>query len=155
MGKTECARALLVRAQRGHDLVQWVDVDALWLHQPWRVDEATIGMLQSNLTAVLANAVRAGVDVVVVTWVFQEPRFHDLVVGLAPAGTEVLTIQLVVDEVEWRKRFKDDPDRPPIDAFYVERYRQAQATPADHRIEVTHSTAVEVAAAIARVAGLE
>lgn len=77
------------------------------------------------------------------------------VVGLAPEGTEVVKVQLVIDEPEWRARFGDDRDRPPLDGFYVGRYRQAQATPADHRVDVTNSTAPEVAAEVARVTGLD
>ena len=38
IGKTSVARRLLEIAIAGRTLVQWVDVDALWLHQPWRVD---------------------------------------------------------------------------------------------------------------------
>ena len=90
-GDRACSARGVAEVRLGQLLVHWVDVDALWLHQPWRVDEAMIGMLHANLTAVLANAKQAGVDVVV-TWVFQESRFHDLVVGLAPDGTEVVTI---------------------------------------------------------------
>ena len=37
IGKTSVARRLLEIAIAGRTLVQWVDVDALWLHQPWRV----------------------------------------------------------------------------------------------------------------------
>jgi hypothetical protein len=40
----------------GDPLVQWIDVDALWQHQPWRVDDRTKLMLQRNLQAMLANA---------------------------------------------------------------------------------------------------
>lgn len=74
VGKSATARALLGRAAHGDRLVQWVDVDNLWLHQPWCVSAALRSMLQANLRAVLANADAARVDIVVVTWVFQGPE---------------------------------------------------------------------------------
>lgn len=74
VGKSATARALLGRAAHGDRLVQRVDVDNLWLHQPWCVSAALRSMLQANLRAVLANADAARVDIVVVTWVFQGPE---------------------------------------------------------------------------------
>lgn len=86
-GKSETARELLVIAQAGDDLVQWVDVDTLWLHQPWRVDHAMINMLHANLAAVLANADHAGVTTLILTWVYQDTSYHRLVLNLAANHT--------------------------------------------------------------------
>lgn len=60
-----------------------------------------------------------------------------------------------IAEQEWRTSFRGDANRPPIDNFFVERYQQAQATPADYRLNVTDCTLDRVAAQIARIAGLE
>jgi hypothetical protein len=102
VGKTSVARQLLHIAAHGTSLVQWVDVDALWLHQPWRVDERTKRMVQSNLAAVMNNGLIAGVEVLLVTWVFQSPEMHALVRRLAPPEVSLETIQLHVDETTWR-----------------------------------------------------
>ncbi len=155
VGKTTAARWLLHIAARGESLVQWVDVDALWLHQPWRVDERTKRMVQSNLAAVMTNALTAGVEVLVVTWVFQDPDMHALVGRLAPREASIESIQLLVDESTWRTRFGSSGDRPGIDSFYLGRYVGAQGTPADHVIDTTTLGPQEVAEAVAATIGLD
>ena len=127
VGKTTVARRLHHLAARGTSLVQWVEVDALWLHQSWRVDESTKRMVQSNLAAVMTNALIAGVDVLVVTWVFHGPEMHDLVRRLAPREATFESIQLLVDETTWRSRFDSGGDRAAIDSFYVNRYTVRRA----------------------------
>ena len=154
VGKTSVGRALLRRAMAGDHLVQWVDVDALWLHQPWRVDDRTKTMVQQNLAAVMANARTAGVDTLVVTWVFQSEDMQRLVEGLAPDGVAVVRVQLVADEATWRARFEADPERPPIDGFLLDRYATSQATPADHRIDVSTMGPDAAADAVVEVLGL-
>jgi hypothetical protein len=153
VGKTSAAEKLLLLAAAGDVWVQWVDVDALWRHQPWRVDSVTKRLLQDNLRAVLGHAATAGIDIVVVTWVFQDSSFHDLVIGLAPPNVQVTTVQLLIDETAWRTRFGAD-DRPPIDEFFRDRYRAAQQTPADHRIDVSTLDATATATAVADAIGL-
>ncbi len=154
IGKSSVCRSLLGRAAEGSALVQWVDVDALWLHQPWRVDARTRAMVQANLAAVMSNAQRAGIDVLLVTWVFQNEAMHALVARQAPEGVAIETVQLVAEESTWRDRFTSDPARPPIDGFYEGRYADANATPADHRIETDGRDPGEVAALLAEVLGL-
>lgn len=154
VGKTVAARELLGIAATGERLVQWVDVDALWLHQPWRVDDRTKAMVESNLRCVLANSLRAGVNVVVVTWVFQNQGMHSLVRALLPDGASVLTIQLLASEERWRERFEGDGDRPAIDDFFLTRYAEAQATPADHRLDTNCMRPHEVAAEVAHLVGI-
>ena len=154
VGKSTVAHRLLHIAARGTPLVQWVDVDALWLHQPWRVDQRTKEMVQSNLAAVMTSALHAGVDVLVVTWVFQSPAMHALVRRLAPSGASIETIQLLVDEPAWRARFGSGRDRPPIDSFFASRYVDAQSTPADHLIDTTDLDPQQVAEALAATLGL-
>ncbi|HEY1179227.1 MAG TPA: hypothetical protein VGF17_23990, partial [Phytomonospora sp.] len=134
VGKTSTATELLHLAQGGSELVQWVDVDALWSHQPWHVDAAMISMVQANLRAVIGNAATAGVELLLVTWVFQEASFHELLRELAPDGVKVATVQLLAREATWRERWAADPARPPIDEFFTDRYRAAQATPADFAV---------------------
>lgn len=156
IGKTAAAENLLVDiAARGNTLVQWIDVDSLWRHQPWRVDDATITLLQKNLSAVLNNAASAGMDIALVTWVFQDPSFHDLVVRLAPGGVDVTTVQLCAQEHVWRNRFESDHYRPPIDEFFSARYFAAQRTPTDHSIETTTLDPAAVASEIARAIRLD
>jgi len=137
VGKSAVGRALLFKVMLGERLVQWVDVDALWLHQPWRVDDQTKTMVQENLRCVMANAAAGGVDTLVITWVFQGPEMHALVEGLAPTGAEILRVQLVADEAPWRARFEADVERPPLNDFFIDRYRAAQLTPVDHRVDVS------------------
>jgi len=96
-----------------------------------------IAMLEANLSAVIRNASSSGVDILLVTWVFQETSFHEMLRRLAPDGTEIMTVQLRVNEAEWRQRFADDCSRPPIDTFFLDRYRAAQTTPADRVIDTT------------------
>ena len=154
VGKTVVARCLLKVAAKGSALVQWMDVDARWLHQPWRVDERTKAMVQANLVAVMMNASEAEVDLLVVTWVFQDAGMHALVSGLAPEGVSIETVQLVAEEPAWRRRFSSDPERAPIDSFYERRFAEANATPADHRLVTDDRTPKEIAAALAAILDL-
>ncbi len=133
--------------------MRWVDVDALWLHQPWRVDTRTKAMVQANLKAVMKNALAAQVELLVVTWVFQNSEMHALVSELAPDGVSIETVQFVASEATWRQRFSSDPERPPIDDFYEDRYAGANATPADHRLSTDDRMPREVASALAKILG--
>jgi hypothetical protein len=135
----------------GGPLVQWIDVDALWQHQPWRVDDRTKLMLQKNLQAMLANAEAASVDVVIVTWVYQSGELHKLVADLAPLNSEPFTIQLRATAPVWRERFALDAVRPAIDEFYEHRYSAAQSTPADHIIETDGLNVTQIATKILRL----
>lgn len=135
----------------GDPLVQWIDVDALWQHQPWRVDDRTKLMLQRNLQAMLANADAAGVDVVIVTWVYQSGEFHNLVTDLAPPNSEPFRVQLRASDAVWRERFARDAVRPGIDEFYEHRYLSAQSTPADHIIETDGLDATQIASMVLTV----
>lgn len=154
VGKSTTARELLRHAAAGPVLVQWVEVDALWSHQPWRVDEVTVAMLHGNLRAVLANAAVAAVEVLLVTWVFQDSAMHDLIGGLAPEGSEISTVQLRLGEEAWRERFVADVTRPGIDQFFEQRYCQAQSTVADHLIDVDGLAPHEIATAVSSAIGL-
>ena len=154
VGKTAAAREALRLAAGGSILMQWIDVDALWAHQPWRVDETMIAMLEANLSAVIRNASSSGVDILLVTWVFQETAFHDMLRRLAPDGTEIMTVQLRVSEAEWRQRFADDCSRPLIDTFFLDRYRAAQTTSADRVIDTTGLDRASVARAVAQAIGI-
>jgi hypothetical protein len=154
IGKTAAARRLLRLAEAGPLLVQWVDVDALWLHQPWRTDEPMTSMLRANLRAVADNGARAGVDVLVITWVFQSVDMHRLVLSLLPAGTAAVSVQLHASEGTWRRRFEADPERPPVSEFYQHRYEQAQDVAADHVVDTDGLTPGEIAGRVATAAGL-
>jgi len=154
VGKSTVAREVLKLCRRDtsehsrdHPLVQWVDVDALWWHQPWHPDETLRAMVRDNLRAVLANSAAAGVDTVVLTWVFQSAQLRDLLVSLAPAGTAVTSAQLVASEESWRQRFAADPERGTVDEFYADRYASAQesAGSADLVLDTTSRSAVECA----------
>lgn len=155
VGKTATARECLRLAISGPALVQWVDVDGLWAHQPWRVDDTMIAMLHGNLRAMIKNAAAAGVDILIVTWVFQDSSFHDLLNALAPDGVRTTTIQLRLSEAAWRTRFNSDPDRPEIDAFYINRYQAAQSTPVDHAIDTDSLNTPSVAMAVMAASGLQ
>lgn len=154
VGKSTVARELLTLVATGDRLVQWIDVDDLWQHRPWRVDETTRTMLHGNLRTVLANADAGGVDIAVVTWVFQSRQMQELVRDLAPSGIAVRTIQLRADTECWRQRFESDQRRPAIDDFYRDRYASAQRTPADDVIDTTGSSAAYVAGRVAALIGL-
>ncbi len=149
VGKSSAARELLRLAETSNGLTQWIDVDNLWLHQPWRVDDAMTSMLRENLRAVLANSAAAGVDVAVVTWVFQDSEMHSLVGSLAPDGTSLTTIQLLASAATWRQRFERDPARPDLNEFFERRYGQAQATPVDHTIQTDDIEPIDVATLVA------
>lgn len=151
VGKTSVARELLGLMAGGDPLVQWIDVDALWQHQPWRVDDRTKLMLQRNLQAMLANAEAAGVDVVIVTWVYQTGEFHKLVADLAPLNSALFTVQLRASDTVWRERFTLDTVRPAIDEFYEHRYLAAQSTPADHIIETDGLDVTQIATVILKL----
>ncbi|GIG68082.1 hypothetical protein Pen01_43770 [Phytomonospora endophytica] len=154
VGKSAVATEFLRLAEGGGELVQWVDVDALWSHQPWRVDAAMISMVQANLRAVIGNAAMAGVELLLVTWVFQETSFHELLRELAPDGVKVTTVQLLAGETTWRERWAADDSRPPIGEFFEDRYRAAQATPADFAVATDGVDAVTAARAVAAHVGL-
>ncbi|WP_156742494.1 ATP-binding protein [Occultella aeris] len=149
IGKTAVAREFLKLAVGGTLLTQWVDVDALWAHQPWEVSDRTTGMVQANLRAVIANAGAAGIDLLLVTWVFQDARMQDLVRSLAPPGLPTVSVQLHAEPATWRRRFETDPGRPELDDFYRRRYYEAQRTPSDHVLRTDGKDARAVAADLA------
>ena len=141
-------------AEDGPRLVQWVDVDYLWLHRPWRVDERTRGMVHANIRAVAEHAAQAGVDILVITWVFQSTDMHHLVTGLLPPSVTSTSIQLHAGRETWRQRFEGDPERQGINEHHQERYTSAQATPADHVIDTDGLTPTDVARRVADVLAL-
>lgn len=154
VGKTTVARRLLGLAAAGPDLLQWVDVDSLWLHRPWRVDERTKTMVQENLRAVARHAADAGVDVLVITWVYQSAEMHRLVAALLPPAAEAVSVQLHAGHDAWARRFAGDPERPGLDETYESQYAAAQATPADHVVDTDGLAPAEIARRIAGVIGL-
>lgn len=154
VGKSSTARRLMELAERGPRLVQWLDVDHLWLHQPWRVDEHMREMVHANIRAVAANAAQTGVDILVITWVFQTSEMHRLVAGLLPPTVTSTSIQLHAGRDVWRRRFEGDPERRGINEYYQERYASAQATPADHVIDTDGLAPVEVARRVAEIIAL-
>lgn len=141
-------------AERGPSLVQWVDVDYLWLHQPWRVDERMKTMVEANLRAVADNAAQAGVDVLLITWVFQSTEMHRLVAGLLPPAVTSVSVQLLASQEAWRRRFEADPERGEVNEFYRGQYASAQDTPADHVIETDDLTPIEVARRVGEILSL-
>jgi broad-specificity NMP kinase len=84
VGKSNAARRLLELAENRPSLVQRVDIDNLWQHETWRVAERMTTMMQANLRSVADHAAQAGVDVLVITWVFQSAEMHRLVSTLLP-----------------------------------------------------------------------
>ncbi|WP_277212759.1 AAA family ATPase [Isoptericola croceus] len=156
VGKTTAAEEILelVARSRGGPLVQWADIDALWRHQPWRVDEQTVAMVRANIRAVLSNARDAGVDHMVVTWVFQDAGMHDLLRSLAPADVATTTVQLLTSPETWATRIAGRRPGTEDDPFYLERYRQAQSVAADHLVMTDGLPPAEVAERVAAAAGL-
>jgi chloramphenicol 3-O-phosphotransferase len=154
VGKTTVARRILDLVQAGQQLVQWVDVDGLWQHQPWRVDERMTTMVQANLRAVAEHAATAEVDILVITWVFQSAEMHRLVAGLLPPGTPSISVQLHASRKTWHQRFESDPERPGLNDFYTSRYAQAQTTVVDHVVDTDGLTPIEVARRVAEVTGV-
>jgi predicted kinase len=134
VGKSTAAHHLLEAVFRsGRELlVQWVEVEALWRHQPWQVNERTTRLRDENLRAVLTNAARANVDVVVVTWVFATAEDHDLVRAAAPDDADVTTVELTATEEEWSKRFASDPLRKPITDIDLQRWARPLGVTPDH-----------------------
>lgn len=153
VGKSSVARRLLVHAATSDRLVQWVEVDALWMHQPWEVTARTISMMRANLRSVLANAEAAGIHTVIVTWVFQNQELRDVVIGLAPAGIEIITAQLTLGTSAWRARWTSDPTRPPIDLFFEDRYAAANSLSADHLLATDNRTVAQIASTVATALG--
>ncbi|MFC1420694.1 AAA family ATPase [Streptacidiphilus cavernicola] len=151
VGKSTAARQVMRLAERGPGLVQWVDVDDLWFHRPWRVDARTRALVEANLRAVADNAARAGVDVLLITWVFQSAEMHRLVAGLLPPAVTTVSVQLRASPEAWRRRFEADPERGQVTDFYRGQYASAQQTPADHVIETDGLTPAEVARRVAEI----
>jgi len=154
VGKTTTARRLMEFAQGGPGLVQWVDVDALWFHRPWRVDERTKAMVEANIRAVADHAAQAGVDVLLITWVFHTADMHRLVAGLLPPGSEITSVQLHAGHEVWTRRFTGDPERGggPL-AHHEEGYTETHAVPVDHVVKTDGLTPTEVADAVALAIG--
>src|SRR5690348_1147281 len=101
IGKSTVARRLLEIAEGGPHLVQWIDVDSLWLHQPWRADERMTAMMRANLRSVAGHAKWAGVDVLLITWVFQSAGMHQIVTALLPPASSTLSVQLRAGPETW------------------------------------------------------
>ncbi|MEV5894425.1 hypothetical protein [Nonomuraea fuscirosea] len=134
------ARKLLDPAQAGRQLVQWLDVDSLWQHRPWRVDERMTTMVRANPRAVAEHAATAEVDTLVITWVFQPTEMHRLVAGLLPPGTPGVSVQLHASRETWHQRFEPDPERLGLTDFYRSRCTQAPTTAADHVVDTDRLT---------------
>jgi hypothetical protein len=149
IGKTTTARRLMELAQAGPELVQWVDVDALWFHLPWTVDERWKAMVQANIRAVADHAAQAGVDVLLITWVFPTADVHRIVAGLLPPGSKITSVQLRAGHEAWARRFTADPERPSLNDDYEKGYTACQAVPGDHVVETDGLTPIEVANAVA------
>lgn len=146
VGKSAVAEALLGRfIDNAPVRVQWIDVDTLWRHQPWRVDDTTITMLHANLRSVLHNAAIAGFDVAIVSWVFQDSGFHDLVVSLAPDNTAHLRIRLDASQPVWEERLATRSIGDEHRAFYEQRYTEARLSPADHVVQTDHRPVSDIA----------
>lgn len=111
-------------------------------------------MLRSNLAAVMRNALEAGIELLVVTWVFQSIEMHGFVRSLAPEEATIETVQLRAEERVWRARWASANDRPAINSFYEERYDGAQTTLADHLIDTTKLDAEQTTRAVAMVLGI-
>lgn len=154
IGKSTAARQVMRLAEKGPSLVQWVDVDNLWFHRPWRVDERTKAMVEANLRIVADNAARAGVDVLLITWVFQSTEMYRLVAGLLPPAVTSVSVQLRASPEVWRRRFEGDPERGEVDEFRQGRYASAQNIPADHVIETDGLTPLEVARRVGEILSL-
>jgi chloramphenicol 3-O-phosphotransferase len=154
IGKSTVARRLLELAQSGPKLVQWVDIDSLWLHQPWRVDERMTTMMRANLRSVADHAAQAGVETLVVTWVFQTTEMHDLVASLLPSTSRITSVQLHANHEAWSRRFGTDEERPTLSEFYESRYAAAQQTPADYVVETDGLKPMEIARQVAAVVAL-
>ena len=154
IGKTTTARRLMEFAQAGPDLVQWVDVDALWFHRPWRVDERTKAMVHANIRAVADHAAQAGVDVPLITWVFHTADMHRLVAGLLPPGSEITSVQLHAGHEVWTRRYRGDPERggAPL-VHHEEGYTETHAVSVDHVVKTDGLTPIEVADAVALAIG--
>lgn len=84
LGKSSVARYLLKLAESRPGLLQWDDVGALWLHQPWRGDERMTAMMRANLRAVADHAAHGGVDT----------EMHRLITSLLPAASTAVSVQL-------------------------------------------------------------
>lgn len=136
VGKSTAAHYLLEEVYRrgGDVLVQWIELEGLWRHQPWQVNDRTTQLRDENLRAVLANAERMDVDTVVVTWVFETIQQYDLVGALAPADVDVTTVQLMASEKVWRLRFGSDPLRRPVADIDVQRWANHSSIGSDHVI---------------------
>ena len=136
VGKSTAAHYLLEEVYRrgGDILVQWVEIEALWRHQPWQINGRTTRLRDENLRAVLANAQLANVDYVILTWVFPTAEQYDLVRALAPEGAGVTTVQLTATEPTWRHRFTCDPLRNPITDIDVQRWADHRTVGSDHVI---------------------
>jgi chloramphenicol 3-O-phosphotransferase len=161
IGKTTTARCLMEMAQAGPDLVQWVDVDALWFHRPWRVDEVTKAMVEANIRAVADHAAQASVDVLLITWVFPAANVHRIVAGLLPPGCEITSVQLHASHEVWARRLMGDPERSNLNfdpeerhTHHEERYMETHAVPVDHVVKTDGLTPIEVANAVALATGL-
>lgn len=131
--------------------MQWVEVEGLWRHQPWQVNERTTQLRDENLRAVLANAERANVDVVVVTWVFAAVDQYDLVRALAPAGVDATTVQLAASEPTWRQRFGSDPLRRPIADVDLQRWANHSSVACDHLVSTDGLEGQEVGRLLAKL----
>jgi len=112
------------------------------------------GMVQANIRAVADHAAQAGVDDLVITWVFQSAEMHRIVAALLPPTVTSMSIQLRAGRETWCRRFEGDPERRGINEHYQERYTSAQATPTDHVIDTDGLTPIEVARRVAEVLAL-
>lgn len=108
-------------------------------------------MLQANLRAIADNAYEAGIEVLLITWVFQSTEMHGLVTALLPNGVTTVSVQLRASADTWLARFEANPDRPAVNDFFRSRYDGAQATPTDYVVETDQLDADHVAHRVAEI----
>ena len=123
VGKTTVSRILFRRLLNS----AWLDGDDVWRMNPFRANDTTIPMVESNIQFVLRNYVSSGFSYVILSWVLhRQPIIDSMLKGLKGLEYDLFVFTLVCDEASLAARLKSDPLRETITELALKRLRQSK-----------------------------
>jgi len=153
VGKSTVAKQLLGMYPQS----VWLDGDALWNMNPFRVDDSTIEMVQDNIVYVLGRFMRERFPTIIFSWVMHRQEIID---GIwARLGTDqayaLFSYTLVCEAQTLAQHFVDDPQRGQVTALALERLSQCQDKALrTTKLQIEGSTPEQLAESIATLSGM-
>ena len=126
VGKTTVAPLLAKRLEP----CAWLEADDLWRIVPWEVTPKTRALVESNVTSVLREFLRAEYDHVFLTWVLhREDLVERLLAPLRPLAEATHVVHLTASPAALEARLAEEPSRDRSLDVALERLSQIEALP--------------------------